>query len=923
MNNFWQFIAEIAVYLGQNIAGVALVTAVVSFVVALVMQRLWQRILQHERWVRYLAWGFFIFFIQYIMYLGYLNMPPNHLWLALWGLVDSAASPLNTLCFLAAARSLSHRVAPQAALPPWAWPMAVIVFLCDWMYIPGLAHQLPDTLFSLMVLVYLGLAMYQYFRERIVSMGIVYLLGATFYGIFQVINGLIPLIIANGTSFNLTTHIRAIVVERITNNPLLSLSGELVLQGLSASILLVFKLGLFFSAFLLVQKCLAVLAPDIQGILNKATRGNTEFLSSRGVLEHLGVTVDADLVSLHILLPGKTRRVRRLLWLRDDTENRDEEDQPLGPGPQQVSLVHQVLATGRAHEFRSRTEQQPELQLKNHPSTDVSVVAQPILYNNSVIGCINCEWKKGLAFTATMTRRIQQTASLLSSSLHGKRQLFALGSLNQQLDGFNRQGTGSFLTVMDRINDLLTPHGTGIFLDMGFKRTCVFTDRSGKVRLTDDCDLNTFKDKIREAHQSQEITFLSLPLQQSVAKGFHTVGVFFHTTISGDDEADESILLRNDVFREMVARAILGIYLDSVHSEFSLRLNQLGTDLDRVETHEGWWKHLYEVIIGAGTLWACAHLQTGEFLGDRDKEQQLRDDFAFPALQEGDTVKIQPDMIALRLKNARAGLYLGFSRSIQPAEFYLKHSPWFFFLEALAAQADSSLTRIMSHKLELAIARVETPALLVHELRKQASRLSLGLRNVEEDLTINPEEARDSLRTLQELSKNFINLSLTLNQPIEADERNPFSLGFAIEKVAERYDRWLENRHIELVVNIGGSWRVAAPLDTFCLVLSTLLSNAADAIRHQGTIVIDTEEKDGMVLCHVTNDGPEIPEEEREKIFELGYTTKEKSSGLGLSLSRNWLRRSQGMLRLAWSKAGQTRFTISLPKHRVREDVDE
>ena len=89
---------------------------------------------------------------------------------------------------------------------------------------------------------------------------------------------------------------------------------------------------------------------------------------------------------------------------------------------------------------------------------------------------------------------------------------------------------------------------------------------------------------------------------------------------------------------------------------------------------------------------------------------------------------------------------------------------------------------------------------------------------------------------------------------------------------------------------------------------------------------IGEEQKDGLIeikayinkeetiFIEVSNNGPIIPPEEIDHIFIPFFTTKEKGSGIGLSISRQIMRLSGGNISLkSSSKIGKTIFTLEFP----------
>lgn len=92
-------------------------------------------------------------------------------------------------------------------------------------------------------------------------------------------------------------------------------------------------------------------------------------------------------------------------------------------------------------------------------------------------------------------------------------------------------------------------------------------------------------------------------------------------------------------------------------------------------------------------------------------------------------------------------------------------------------------------------------------------------------------------------------------------------------------------------------------------VVSNLLKNAAEAVPAGGHIWLKayTGENDTVVI-DVVDDGPMIPDEVASHIFVPFFTTKKDGSGIGLSISRQIMRVSNGFISLVTDK--QNKLTI-------------
>jgi signal transduction histidine kinase len=98
-------------------------------------------------------------------------------------------------------------------------------------------------------------------------------------------------------------------------------------------------------------------------------------------------------------------------------------------------------------------------------------------------------------------------------------------------------------------------------------------------------------------------------------------------------------------------------------------------------------------------------------------------------------------------------------------------------------------------------------------------------------------------------------------------------------------------------------------------VWTNLLENAIDALGESGTITISTRRAGDSALIDIADDGPGIPADIRDRIFDSFFTTKDVGSGTGLGLAtaqRIVVDRHDGGLTVE-SEPGRTVFHVRLP----------
>jgi nitrogen-specific signal transduction histidine kinase len=97
-------------------------------------------------------------------------------------------------------------------------------------------------------------------------------------------------------------------------------------------------------------------------------------------------------------------------------------------------------------------------------------------------------------------------------------------------------------------------------------------------------------------------------------------------------------------------------------------------------------------------------------------------------------------------------------------------------------------------------------------------------------------------------------------------------------------------------------------------ILVNLLLNAREALADRGNVAISAVcNPDQTVEIAVTDDGPGIPPDKLERVFEAYFTTKEKGSGLGLAIVRHNVELYGGTVRVQSVLGKGATFTISLP----------
>jgi signal transduction histidine kinase len=97
------------------------------------------------------------------------------------------------------------------------------------------------------------------------------------------------------------------------------------------------------------------------------------------------------------------------------------------------------------------------------------------------------------------------------------------------------------------------------------------------------------------------------------------------------------------------------------------------------------------------------------------------------------------------------------------------------------------------------------------------------------------------------------------------------------------------------------------------IVFINLFVNSAQAMKGQGAVAVSVSDADGACIVVVSDTGPGIPAEVRDRLFTPFVTTKARGTGLGLSTVKRIVEAHHGHVKIESPPDGGTRITVRLP----------
>ena len=203
---------------------------------------------------------------------------------------------------------------------------------------------------------------------------------------------------------------------------------------------------------------------------------------------------------------------------------------------------------------------------------------------------------------------------------------------------------------------------------------------------------------------------------------------------------------------------------------------------------------------------------------------------------------------------------------------------------------------------------------VVHDLRSPAQTLMLlaGMMNdtdSRDDMTDIFAESCDHLGHSLEL------LARLLQPPPVPPEIGPVSLAESVHLIADLHRARRSPVRLELDLEAALP-SVAGVRQHLEHALLNLLLNAADSLEHEesGVIRLTARASESHVTLVVTDNGPGLPPELADRVFELpGVGEDDSINGLGLPIAREILRLSGGTLDFEPGHGDGSRFVITLP----------
>jgi signal transduction histidine kinase len=209
----------------------------------------------------------------------------------------------------------------------------------------------------------------------------------------------------------------------------------------------------------------------------------------------------------------------------------------------------------------------------------------------------------------------------------------------------------------------------------------------------------------------------------------------------------------------------------------------------------------------------------------------------------------------------------------------------------------------------------ELSAVMAHEIRTPIGILRSSAQMLAREPNLS-EEARELTGFIESETERLNRLVSTLLD--SARPRLPSmqatNINDIIRHSAELLAAQADKKSINVDLHLAEHPTIAdCDAEQMTQVLLNLILNALQIVPNSGVVSITCRENNRKIIIEIADNGPGIPPEEQERVFDPFFTKREGGVGLGLAVVQQIIKAHGGEIRADKSALGGALFIITLP----------
>ncbi|TYS64484.1 sporulation kinase [Sutcliffiella horikoshii] len=208
----------------------------------------------------------------------------------------------------------------------------------------------------------------------------------------------------------------------------------------------------------------------------------------------------------------------------------------------------------------------------------------------------------------------------------------------------------------------------------------------------------------------------------------------------------------------------------------------------------------------------------------------------------------------------------------------------------------------------------ELAASVAHEVRNPMTSTRGFLQLMSQDDNLNSSQKRYIDISIEELDRaqTIIQDYLSLAKP-NKQGMDRVNVSQELENVVQLMTTYTAINNTTIRHEIEAELYIKANKDEMKQVLINLIKNAIEAIDKDGTVTVKASSNRGTILIEIIDDGVGMTLQQVDRLGTPFYSTKDKGTGIGLTISFQIIELLQGKIEVESEVGKGTTFTIKLP----------
>jgi len=268
-------------------------------------------------------------------------------------------------------------------------------------------------------------------------------------------------------------------------------------------------------------------------------------------------------------------------------------------------------------------------------------------------------------------------------------------------------------------------------------------------------------------------------------------------------------------------------------------------------------------------------------------------------LLNGNFINVQVNAMSIPGKKSPSGIILYFKNLglLQELEENLHRSMKYSVISKLASS--------VGHEIRNPLSSLAIHTEIVDNLVSKSVTDEQQLKKIKKSVRV----LHSEVDRLNKMIGQFFNLAKSEEIKLTCENTNNL-----LDEIADIINQQAREKNISIYKQFSDNLpMITVSKDQIKQVIINLILNSFDAMPEGGDLFLETSRNDGRVVISVKDSGIGIPDDVREHIFDLYYSTKPSGAGIGLAISRKIIEAHEGKIYFKSDPNKGTVFSIELP----------